>query len=65
LANGVKLDVQSSDPAQPAKVVNFTEPDGFDDTVLNAWSTTMPATIIVRSLHPPGYIPTACCHQVV
>ena len=51
-ANNVKLDVQSSDTTQPAKVVQFTEPEGYDDTVLNAWSTTTPATIIVNTETP-------------
>jgi len=28
------------------------EPDGYDDTVLNAWSTTMPAVVIVNTDTP-------------
>ena len=51
-ANGVKLDVQSSDTTRPVKVVEFVEPAGLDDTVLNRWGTSAAAVFAVNTETP-------------
>jgi hypothetical protein len=50
--NGVKLDVRSSDTTKPAKVVEFVEPEGLDDTVMNRWSTSAAAVFTVNTETP-------------
>jgi hypothetical protein len=50
-ANGAKLDVRSSNSLSP-KILEFAEPEGFDDTVLNRWSTSTAATFSVDADSP-------------
>ena len=54
-ANGVKLDVQSSDTTQPAKVVQFTEPEAGPYTSplsqLNLSSCVPATTQLIPLIH--------------